>query len=688
MEVTATNVRWAVAALLALLATQAILAIAVRGATRRPMIVCITAAFAGVVLLVNAEVWCLSLVPLGRPLRWLPGVHVGLLVVLLVATLRRGGGRVWGATLRRAWCELREYCRDVGLVVSLANLALLLLLLGYFAIGAYQVPGAWDDLEYHVPMAVQPYQDGRLGSVTSDLPWPNAYPRGTELLWYWTLQWSGSDLLFHPVQLAFGIQALLATYVLARRTGASASAATLAAIILGTTPVFFILSTSGYVDLAVAAGVVSVIAFLAPPEDPAAEPTRDWPLAALALAEACLVKLPLLAAVLAGIGFLQAVFRHGPARNGVRRVSQFFRARRGWLAAVLVLIACHTYWRHLLEHRNPFYPMKVSLAGVLFDGPLDGSQFGAGGHTTFGKPVREMSHFERFYYAWMDLMQPPNVDSFGSFGPVLPVLVLAPFLIALLALGWPVDTWRLALGAMFAACLFTPAFLPRYGIPMIAVALAGAAWTVSRLTGAALRGYVIVALLFCGVGVAISARAVWQGYEWTWRQAGGTLPLAARNSFLLERTRVGGEMYCLPTVIQYIRTHSGPADLLVWNVRTFPALLWNRTYSNRVIHLPGAARDTYPGSAALLTVPTAPELARWLQRLGALRPKHVLVYAESAYAQALQAGRIAGYEIAYADPPERLKWRMALFELRECSGAVPEEGTDGPRSAGGEKGPG
>jgi len=69
-------------------------------------------------------------------------------------------------------------------------------------------------------------------------------------MWYWSLQWTHTDLLFHPVQLAFGLQLMLAMYVLARRTGAAPWAAILASLAIATTPIFYLLTVGGYIDVA------------------------------------------------------------------------------------------------------------------------------------------------------------------------------------------------------------------------------------------------------------------------------------------------------------------------------------------------------------------------------------------------------------------------------------------------------
>lgn len=615
------------------------------------------------VLSINAEIYLLSAIPVERPLGYLPLFHLAVTVVLATASWRGAGISAWRQTL---WAVVGSFAllwRDCGWVVRLGSLVTVGMLGVYLLVGAYRVPSAWDELEYHVPMAVQPYQDGRVGPVTSDLPWANAYPRGVALLWYWTLQWSGTDLLFHPVQFAFGLQFLLAVYVLACRSGVRPGVALLVTIVMASMPVFFILTTCGYIDVAVAATVITVVAFLAPPRTQEDGVRHDWLLAGLALGQACLVKPPLMAVALGGIAFLHDVFfRMGP-RVGLRSIPRFVFSARGLAMLLVVLLCCHTHLRLWAERGNPLYPLRVTLAGrVMFDGPLDAARFGIGGHTTMGQ-VSEMSHLQRFWASWVDLYQPLNVDSFGGFGPVVPVAIVFLFVSFAVRALLARTTWHLALVLMISLCFATPSYLPRYGLPMVAIATVGAAWVVSRFPRELSVAATVGVVLLCALGSAKSITYLWEELKWLTSQAGGQIPLATRNAFLLEKHQIGlADIYCTPEMIRYIRDHSGPGDVLVWNVRTFPGLLWNRTYSNRVIHLAGSRHDVYPGSAATLMEPTEEEMNRWLGEVLRLRPKHVLVYAQSAYARALTDRDELGYNQVFYDSDSRGPGAMVLFE--------------------------
>ena len=655
MEVTPLGLVRVAAAILAVVVLYGALVVLLRTrAYRRPMSETLLGASLLLVLILNAEVYALSALPVHRPLKWLPLFH-GLITAGLVGVLPRA----WWTTLRALAESFRQCLRQAGYVLGSALVGLAILLLVYLLFGAYNVPHAWDELEYHVAMAVQPYQDGRVAPVTSDLPWATAYPRGVELLWYWTLEWTGTDLLFHPVQLAFGVQLLLAAYVLARRTRASVRAATLVFPVLATMPVFLCLSTCGYIDLAVASSVIALVALLAPPRQSNATGTRDWPLAALAMAQACLVKLPILAVAFGGIALLHALFFRGAIRSRLREALAFLGSLRGVVAILVILAASHTYWRNWAHHGNPLYPIRVTLADhVVLPGPVDPGLFGGGGHSTAAKPVAKMTRAERFYYAWTDFHQPLNVDSFGSLGRIWPFVILPLFALSVLWALWHRDGWLLALTAMFGLSFFTPAYLPRYGLAMIAVALAGALSVLSRFPRPVEFVGVMIVVAFCLPGLRFNERHVRHSLRWIRMGGGGTLALPTRNAYVYERDVVGYPGYCSPHMTRFIRDHSRPGDLLVWNVRTFHGLLWNRTYSNRVVHLPAGPHDMYPHSAADMR-PGATKT--WLDRVAELQPRHVLVYTDSESARRLLAEPEWGYREAFRDA-DRDRYPMILFE--------------------------
>jgi hypothetical protein len=138
-----------------------------------------------------------------------------------------------------------------------------------------------------------------------------------------------------------------------------------------------------------------------------------------------------------------------------------------------------------------------------------------------------------------------------------------------------------------------------------------------------------------------------------------SLPFETRGGLVLEMHPPGD--IASPEMVKCIRERSGPGKTLVWNVRIMQSLLWNRTYTNRLIHLPGTSGDVYPSSAGFLAEPTAGELQRWLDEVARISPDHVLVYARSAYARALEVTPGPRYIRVCEDPAGRVRERMVLF---------------------------
>jgi hypothetical protein len=615
--------------------------------------------------------YSLSWLPVNRPLRWLPVYHGIITAALLAWTLRRDRRGAWRESLRRTLSGLAGAVRQSGLMVALALLGLPIVLGIYVRFGAYSTPECWDELECHVPHAVQPYLDGRVGVMTSDQLTVDTYPRGGPLLWAWTLQMTGTDLLLHPTQTAFGAVLLLATWVLARRSGVATWAASLAVIAIATAPIFGLLSTIGYVDVPHVAAVMAMLAFLAPPRFPERSATRDWLPAAVAFALSCEIKYPFLPGVFAGLAVIQTLLFRGRARAAIRETSRFMFSRRGLLSIAVVAASCHLYLSHWIHHGNPFYILSLDVGPwTIFKGPCPSSLLDAWGKSSSPKPVGDMSRLERYYHSWTDLEVPLTTNSFGAFGPVLPFALAVPalgfMLIALLGR----STWGLALSAMLLFCIFmTPSQVPRYGLGMFVLLTICAAGALSQLPGRTRIAYALVTLGLCYLGLRTGLehfhnrlRQYRHDVGWSWK---------ARSAYFLERYQLGADWFASPQMVKFVRDRSGAGDLLAWNVRTFPTMLLNRQWNNRPYYLGGSPLELWPLGSHLFPPVKPEELAAWVQKVGDLQPRHILVYARSDYARFLRDHPETGYRVVFEDGPERREYAMILFE----------RGADMPRHA-------
>ena len=617
------------------------------------------------VLALNAEVYALSLLPLERPLDWLPLAHSVGVILLIGWTLLRYGQQGWRLSFQDVSASARAVWQQ-PLTIRALVLCTLFIILITIAYGMYTVQTIWDGLEYHVPMAIQPYQDGRIGDVPSNLQWAGTYPRGEELISYWTLQWTGTSVLFTPVQVAFGVQLLLASYVLARRTGIQRWAVLLALAVIGTMPLFFITTTADYNDIGYAAGIVALLAFLAPVPGGRMRRPFDWLLVVAAFSQSTLIKLPIVATLFGGIAMLHVLLFSGPIRTTLQQLWRFARSWYGLLAMVMLIFSANSYIKNVIVYKNPLYPLNIAIAGrQVFSGSLDSSQLSMGAKTLMGN-VSDMTIFQRYYAAWADLFNPLNIDGFGSPGPLFLLVVLFCFV---LFAGYALSrrqSWLITLVVIFFAGFLVPGFyMPRYSISMLVVGVIGASWTFQQLPADLLPGLKLFLVAGSIYGMLVSAGYMYGYLRWTTALAGNEFSLANRTAFVAEKVQLGvGEWFASPEMTRYIRDNSGPGDILAWNVRTFHALLWNRTYSNKVVFLPGSPNDFYPRGAHYLDPVTQEELQGWVVKLKQLNPKHVLLYTQSGYAQYLLAHPELGYQIGYQDPASRGKGALIIFERR------------------------
>ncbi|GMV98542.1 MAG: hypothetical protein HRF43_00160 [Phycisphaerae bacterium] len=147
-------------------------------------------------ILLILEVVLLGSVPYGRPLSCLFVVQGlvtagGLVLAVRHRAVLRAAADGLFMGLADGW---RQASRDQRLILMVGVLSQAAAT-GY---GAWNTPWSVDEFNYHIPQAVQPYQDGRLGPVQASVVWADSYPRGGALLYYWTLQLAHTDAGFIP----------------------------------------------------------------------------------------------------------------------------------------------------------------------------------------------------------------------------------------------------------------------------------------------------------------------------------------------------------------------------------------------------------------------------------------------------------------------------------------------------------
>lgn len=608
-------------------------------------------------LILWAQVHVLSVLPINRPLRLLWVTHGASLLLVF------GVGRQIGSMPAKwAYCLLKDLIKAFARLPKL-YLVYSLLVLTYVALhGAFAFSFNnfdWDGIEYHIPMAIQPYQDGRLGTLGADIPWIDHYPRGIALLWFHTLQLTHANALFLLVQWASGLALALAAFALLRRRDVNRKTAGIAATVVLSMPIFSLFSTSLYIDLPTAFAAVLPVVFLTPSARKQLR-TCDFFWAVAAFAAAMQIKLPIIPTLFLFLAICYwAVFAGNAGRNSLRT---FFFSWHAPVALLLLVAAAYPYIANLIQFANPLYPLQVALpGGIHLQGPLASSVYELYAKSNFGT-MSELGRWGRYPAAWLDLFQRQDVDGFGMNGPVFVFAIIPLFLAFLFAAIAARSPWQLLMAAMgLSVFMLGSLALPRYHIPMAFIAICCAFFWIASLPDKHRHTLQWVIIFFSVFSVFDGLKVIDRGTTWKRQVLGEDYRFLQRASLLPEKYPIGDLMYASPRMTQAIRETSGDGDVLAWNVRTFLALLWNTSYSNRLVHVPSSPYDLFPGNASNFPPLSDVELRAWIEEIKSLNPDQVLVYAASVLASSMKTELGHLFEEVYADPEDSGKVPMILF---------------------------
>jgi hypothetical protein len=600
--------------------------------------------------LLNIEVVVLGLLPVHRPLDSIRWVHAGLCILALgVAWWLRSDVR---AVVRGTWTGLTTSLRTAGLGVGTALALGLASQLAASAWGVYNTPWSIDELAYHLPQALQMWQDGRLGPVAGNRIWIDSYPRGAGILYFWTIGLTGSDAGVHGVNGIAGFVLMLAAYCGCRRLGTSARWALLGAAVVPTAPIVFYLSSIGYIDLMVGCLIGSATVFAMPDRDG----RWTWPsfLACLVcLLMALWMKFPAVVPTGVILG-LRGLVSLGEAWRAWRTRSAWPRPGPVGIALAgggMLALASIPYVRTWLVYGTPTYPVKLRVGPVvLFNGPMDTALFGR------DNALPLVERLTRFWTGWFE---PISTDSPGTLGPLFLLAMIPATVMATVAAasGWrtrPVG-WLIALAVFWMVPLTPEHHVPRYGLYALLVGACAIAWVGHRLeaggepTRGAARGWVVLALGLSLFNVYLSARELKKMISW---QAGYGLPM-----FTGERNRAVRDLWgrlnaVSPThaTVQALQRTAKPGDLVATSVDGMMGVWYDGAYSYRVEHRP-AAPWPYQFQGYTNLDHGLGNQAAWLARQAADRVMVAMVYKGSVEDRALE-GTESGFELVYEQPAE------------------------------------
>ena len=596
-------------------------------------------------VLALAEILALSLLPVERPLRSaLPWVH---LVVAIACTASMLGARRWLCAsavgwrrrARRVWASLDGATR---IAMGFAAAAVLLALLH----GAWNTGDEHDGALYRMLIAVQPFQDGRVGRVTFPLDdFADAYPRTIELLYSWTMLCTGTTVGFHLVNWYFLLVLAAAAYVLARRAHLRHRLAVFCAALTATTPMPIYLTGVLYNDLPACALLAAAVAFCAPRRR-GAWLRSDLTAFALAVTLGASAKF----SVAIGAGVLSAVVL------GWMLLGERARRRRCGVgpAATILTIACAglvaatPYLRSWVLYGSPFWPLHVTVGPwTIFDGPMAVEQLWI---TARG------SWPERWGAAVYKLFQTTSQDANGAFGlPFAVGVVPAAVVFAARTLRRPS-----ALGALLVCMFWYVAMVPvstnlRYSLHILPV---GYVMLCTLLPGRRAGGWgrlvtptlmVMLAVNSADYGRTV-VREVTEQLRW-----GASLTDPVRNRLWYMQF-----MYVEPGIAP--RTHGAvhelfrPGERLAYSVQALGGLLYDPFFTYAVEYRSIEYFARHHG----VTGNEGTQARSWLDSLVADDIDAVLVYAGSPEDYAL-GNEASAFALVYDQPDEPPSWRARVY---------------------------
>ncbi len=325
------------------------------------------------------------------------GIATLVIVLLLALSIRSGR---WAVLPADAWLTGRLRPAEIALAaVLILQLGTLLLL------AAWRVPVAYDELSYHLGMALHFAQDGAFVWYPGESFYANHFARGAHLLM------SVLVMATEDIRAATTVQWLLlpllcgGVYTVVRRFGGERWLALAAANLVPSIPVVAYQATIGYVDLFsngwIAAGLLAVLSHRAGRDLSAARVA--WVLCCGGLAVSGKFNAATLALVL-GLAMLVV---WGPGLV----LSRWRPFALGFLFAASVALPWPTY--NWLAHGSPFYPIMLTTTREGLENweyPLSGARA-----ISEVPPYNTWPHWQRYATSWttFDWESPKRFGLFG-----------------------------------------------------------------------------------------------------------------------------------------------------------------------------------------------------------------------------------------------------------------------------------
>lgn len=518
---------------------------------------------------------------LGWLTSWALGVGcVVLSGAALVLAVRGATPSPWRFVRRSLW-EMLTLPRDAFVVAWRASalvavgLGAVVLMGAFTGVFAYLAPScSWDGVWYHESIVGFAIQERGFAwvHVPPGLEYVNGYPKSSELLSLWAVIFSGRRLI-EGVQSGMALVLLFGTYGLARRFTSTKAHALGFACVLVLTPGVALQLRSTLTDVCFVATFVVALYFVTRPE------LRLVDLALGCLASGLLGSMKGTAIAIAPLLLLLAAAR----AIGVGRRAGGARTAATLVGCVVLggALSLPGYARNWQRTGNPLWPVGVQAAslGIAFDGPAS----------------LAMSRPE----ALSELFSPPATPQLrdtrdNGYGNVLPFVL--PLLLAAalgeLVVGVARRHGRLApehVQLVGFALVVLPSFVlspagwwwARLNLHVLVVVLLFAAWVVGRAQRRALADGLLGA---CLVGALVTLSWSLPAWDISRETAARVLSLPARERDVLPLNQTAP-----PVDVAQARERELTRGTVVAfdGSYRFPAMLWNRDFSNRVTYLAG-----------------------------------------------------------------------------------------------------
>ena len=306
----------------------------------------------------------------------------------------------------------------------------------------------WDALWYHLPMVGYITQSGAIQEIPATYfieQFINIFPKNIELLFLWNTIFLKDDAIIDLTQCLFTLIGVLTVYSLARKLKINERSAAYSALLFFFTPILILQSTTNYVDIAVSVLFLVAVNFQlcrstanSNNNDGSGYPgDARTPLLLCGLATGILLGSkgsgPLFVIILTAAflthelaGYYSRKKLFGSTQPGKvpdhinSRIKDIFIKYVTFFVLPAVLLGGYWYIKNWVIYGSPVYPMEISIFNVtifkgLYAGIIDPSP----------EVINNLSFLQRPLYVWQERVKYYLYDSrLSGFGPLWFILFL------------------------------------------------------------------------------------------------------------------------------------------------------------------------------------------------------------------------------------------------------------------------